>query len=285
MATNVTAEQLVEKYQGDAVPTLPNYTKLTSEGFPTDGNPSTGLVATLPGAAWFALVSAMRISVIKAAGLTPSSTPDPLQFLTALQSMSWMQDKKITYSMLVDALTATGDKAKGLTDNNCFLTPLSLQSVIDVICPPGMFGLFHATDVPEGWLLCNGAIVSRNTYSRLFAKIGTKYGAGDGSTTFALPNLDGRVLQGTTNTGLVGNYLEASLPNISGDHHSYAHKLAVAHGAFSSKVTLSGQVNVTNVDQGGDHFLFTFNAGDSNSTYSGTTVQPAALQTLACIRC
>ena len=75
------------------------------------------------------------------------------------------------------------------------------------------------------------------------------------------------------------------VPNISGDHHSYAHKLAVAHGAFSSKVTLSGQVNVTNVDQGGDHFLFTFNAGDSNSTYSGTTVQPAALQTLACIRC
>ena len=82
MATNVTADQLVEKYQGDAVPTLPDYTKLTSEGFPTDGNPSTGLVATLPGAAWFALVSAMRISVIKAAGLTPSSTPDPLQFLT-----------------------------------------------------------------------------------------------------------------------------------------------------------------------------------------------------------
>lgn len=36
MATNVTADQLVEKYQGDAVPTLPDYTKLTSEGFPTD---------------------------------------------------------------------------------------------------------------------------------------------------------------------------------------------------------------------------------------------------------
>ena len=79
-----------------------------------------------------------------------------------------------------------------------------------------MFGLFHATDVPEGWLLCNGATVSRETYSRLFAKIGTKYGAGDGSTTFALPNLDGRVLQGTTNTGNVGNYLEAQLPNIPG---------------------------------------------------------------------
>ena len=287
MATNVTADQLVEKYQGDAVPTLPDYTKLTSEGFPTDGNPSTGLVATLPGAAWFALVSAMRISVIKAAGLTPSSTPDPLQFLTALQSMSWMQDKKITYSMLVDALTATGDKAKGLSDNNCFLTPLSLKSVIDVICPPGMFGLFHATDVPEGWLLCNGATVSRTTYSRLFAKIGTKYGAGDGSTTFALPNLDGRVLQGTTNTGNVGNYLEASLPNIQGAVTLY--KTSRGDGATGSFYrNTTGQTSIyyeTVQSQENYQAELFFNSVKSSYLYQGSKNQPSALQTLACIRC
>lgn len=292
MATNVTAEQLVEKYQGDAVPTLPDYTKLTSEGFPTDGNPSTGLVATLPGAAWFALVSAMRISVIKAAGLTPSSTPDPLQFLTALQSMSWMQDKKITYSMLVDALTATGDKAKGLTDNNCFLTPLSLQSVIDVICPPGMFGFFHATDVPEGWLLCNGATVSRTTYSRLFTKIGTKYGAGDGSTTFTLPNLDGRVLQGTTNTGNVGNYLEAQLPNITGslrtDVNSSGRGVVFSgDGVFEvssidveENSVASYQTYIATDKMG----LASFRAQDSSNIYSGTSIQPKAIQCLPCIR-
>ena len=283
MATNVTADQLVEKYQGDAVPTLPDYTKLTSEGFPTDGNPSSGLVATLPGAAWFALVSAMRISVIKAAGLTPSSTPDPLQFLTALQSMSWMQNKKITYSMLVDALTATEEKAKGLTDNNCFLTPLSLQSVIDVICPPGMFGLFHATDVPEGWLLCNGATVSRTTYSRLFAKIGTKYGAGDGSTTFTLPNLDGRVLQGTTNTGNVGNYLEASLPNIQGEFRSFdIGSVESPLGAFyiASEREKTGSVG----GQLGTDIVVGMQASRSNSSYNGTKLQPKSLQILPCIR-
>lgn len=284
MATNVTADQLVEKYQGDAVPTLPDYTKLTSEGFPTDGNPSTGLVATLPGAAWFALVSAMRISVIKAAGLTPSSTPDPLQFLTALQSMSWMQDKKITYSMLVDALTATGDKAKGLTDNNCFLTPLSLKSVIDVICPPGMFGLFHATDVPEGWLLCNGATVSRTTYSRLFAKIGTKYGAGDGSTTFALPNLDGRVLQGTTNTGNVGNYLEAQLPNITGSNT----KRLIGDsenqtGAF--KFWTSGSALISGGSGSVQNQMFDFDASRSSALYNGSKLQMQALQAMPCIKC
>lgn len=285
MATNVTADQLVEKYQGDAVPTLPDYTKLTSEGFPTDGNPSSGLVATLPGAAWFALVSAMRISVIKAAGLTPSSTPDPLQFLTALQSMSWMQNKKITYSMLVDALTATGAKAKGLTDNNCFLTPLSLQSVIDVICPPGMFGLFHATDVPEGWLLCNGATVSRKTYSRLFAKIGTKYGAGDGSTTFVLPNLDGRVLQGTTNTGNVGNYLEAQLPNITGEVGWSGDGLfSVAKGCFIGNERISNNIISMNGEFPITYRSASLNLSNGNSVYEGTKVQPSAVLALPCIR-
>lgn len=288
MATNVTADQLVEKYQGDAVPTLPDYTKLVSEGFPSDGNPSTGMVATLPGAAWFALVSAMRISVIKAAGLTPAPTPDPLQFLTALQSMAWMQNKKITYSMLVDALTATGEKAKGLTDNTCFLTPLSLQSVIDVICPPGMFAFFHATDVPEGWLLCNGAAVSRTTYARLFAKIGTKYGTGNGSTTFNLPNLNDRVLQGTTNTGSVGNYLEASLPNIQGqlvfsrDNSISAKTENGCFTAYAPSDTPSALYSVSSsVSPGAE---VGFGANKSSSIYTGDHLQPAAIQVLACIR-
>jgi microcystin-dependent protein len=51
-----------------------------------------------------------------------------------------------------------------------------------------------ATDVaPTNWLLCDGAAVSRTTYASLFAAIGIKYGAGNGTTTFNLPNLKGRV--------------------------------------------------------------------------------------------
>ena len=80
--------------------------------------------------------------------------------------------------------------------------------------PTGAIMAFN--DVPEGWLECNGAAVSRTTYARLFAKVGTKWGAGDGSTTFNLPNLEGRVLQGTTNLSEVGTLKEAQLPNITG---------------------------------------------------------------------
>jgi len=52
---------------------------------------------------------------------------------------------------------------------------------------------YAGATAPTGWLLADGAAVSRATYSDLFDVIGTTYGAGDGSTTFNLPNLKGRV--------------------------------------------------------------------------------------------
>jgi microcystin-dependent protein len=55
--------------------------------------------------------------------------------------------------------------------------------------------------LPTGYLWCNGALVSRTTYAALFAAIGTNYGAGDGSTTFALPDLCGRMPLGLDNMG------------------------------------------------------------------------------------
>lgn len=59
--------------------------------------------------------------------------------------------------------------------------------------PAGIILPFGGSNVPDGYLLCNGANVSRTTYSRLFSAIGTTYGAGDGSNTFTLPNMRGRV--------------------------------------------------------------------------------------------
>lgn len=62
---------------------------------------------------------------------------------------------------------------------------------------------YGSTSAPEGWLLCDGSAVSRTTYADLFAVIGTSWGAGDGSTTFNLPNRAGRAAIGTgTGSGL-----------------------------------------------------------------------------------
>lgn len=60
---------------------------------------------------------------------------------------------------------------------------------------------YAGTAAPEGWLLCFGQAVSRTTYPNLFARIGTTFGVGDGSTTFNVPDLRGRVAAGKDDMG------------------------------------------------------------------------------------
>lgn len=61
--------------------------------------------------------------------------------------------------------------------------------------PSGAVMYFAMNSAPAGWLKCNGAAVSRTTYAALFAAIGTTFGAGDGSTTFTLPDLRGEFMR------------------------------------------------------------------------------------------
>ncbi len=69
--------------------------------------------------------------------------------------------------------------------------------------PTGAVMPFAGTSstVPSGWLLAYGQAISRSTYSALYAVVGTTYGVGDGSTTFNLPDLRGRVPAGLDNMG------------------------------------------------------------------------------------
>lgn len=60
---------------------------------------------------------------------------------------------------------------------------------------------YAGSSAPTGWLLCAGQAVNRTTYAALFAVIGTTYGAGDGSTTFGLPDLRGRTVAGKDDMG------------------------------------------------------------------------------------
>ena len=65
--------------------------------------------------------------------------------------------------------------------------------------PVGAILAVATAAAPSGWLLCGGQLVSRTTYAALFAAIGTQFGVGDGSTTFAVPDLRGRVIAGIDN--------------------------------------------------------------------------------------
>jgi microcystin-dependent protein len=71
-----------------------------------------------------------------------------------------------------------------------------IQTQINTNTPVGMISIHAGATAPTGWLLCQGQAVSRTTYSGLFGVVSTTYGSGDGSTTFNLPNLKGRVVVG-----------------------------------------------------------------------------------------
>lgn len=78
---------------------------------------------------------------------------------------------------------------------------MSTQGSQLILAAPGMIFDFAGTEEPAGFLFCHGQAVSRTTFARLFAVIGTTFGTGDGSTTFNLPDLRGRVVAGRDNMG------------------------------------------------------------------------------------
>jgi microcystin-dependent protein len=69
------------------------------------------------------------------------------------------------------------------------------------LVPSGTTVPYAGGSAPSGWLLCDGAAVSRTTYAALFATIGTLFGVGNGSTTFNVPDLRGRFPLGKDNMG------------------------------------------------------------------------------------
>lgn len=82
------------------------------------------------------------------------------------------------------------------------------NSLIDDLRPlagakdmPGIVKDYAGSVAPTGYLLCYGQLISRSTYADLFAAIGTAFGVGDGSTTFALPDLRGRTIAGKDDMG------------------------------------------------------------------------------------
>ena len=134
--------------------------------------------------------------------------------------------------------------------------------------PPGLISLFGGTTAPNGWLMCDGSAVSRTTYAALFDVLGTSYGAGDGSTTFNLPNFSDKVPQGNSR-----GYITAGLPEISGTFPTTDNDGgAGVSGAFKRTSTV-----VSGAEGGGTDRVMDFKASRSSSIYGGsTTVQPPA---------
>ena len=118
--------------------------------------------------------------------------------------------------------------------------------------PVGTISQFAGNTIPEGWLACDGSAISRTTYASLFAKIGTIYGTGDGTSTFNLPNFNGRVPVGldTTQTefdtlGETGGEKYHTLTTNEIPSHSHGIGYALTGGSGSATAIMSYQPSST----------------------------------------
>lgn len=144
--------------------------------------------------------------------------------------------------------------------------------------PVGTIIAVAYTGVPEGYMHCNGAAVNRTTYVNLFNKIGTTYGAGDGSTTFNLPNTVARFLEGGIGAG---TYYGAGLPNITGNISAFKSSIGGAFVGSNNTNRYDGWED----DQDEYAVSTSFDASRSNSIYgASTTVQPPAMTVIYCIK-
>ena len=98
----------------------------------------------------------------------------------------------------VDANRAVG--TDHIKDNSVTAAKLN-SAAVSVLMPTSTVLPYAGASAPTGYFLCDGSAQSRTTYAGLFAIIGTTYGVGDGSTTFNIPDLRGRVIAGQDDMG------------------------------------------------------------------------------------
>ena len=153
----------------------------------------------------------------------------------------------------------------------------------DFAALPGTVIMYAGNTLPDGYLICNGAEISRETYAALFAAIGETYGAGDGENTFALPDLTDRFPEGGTAAGVVK---VPGLPNITGDFYriyTFTDQ-KTASGAFSLDYYDTAVAPAANQGNGAGVTL-KLDASRSSSVYGKSdTVQPPALTLCFCIK-
>lgn len=136
--------------------------------------------------------------------------------------------------------------------------------------PTGGFIPYGGVSAPLGWLLCDGSAVSRTTYADLFAVVSTSFGVGDGSTTFNLPDLRGRVLAGLDNMGgsNANVVTDVSAESIGGEIGTETHTLTIPEiPAHSHGVGSGGDFWVQK--SGGSYFVDN-GAGSTAARFSAT---------------
>jgi microcystin-dependent protein len=198
-------------------------------------------------------------------------------------------------------LAGSGPLAKAVLDSNAVGTMRQLVAggaTPTTTIPVGTISPYAGTSAPANWLLCDGSAVSRATYAALFAVTGTAYGVGDGSTTFNVPDLRGRIVvgsgtgaqQGAAGSGVItgGTALTArSVGQFFGDErtelhthtqNAHSHQFIPKYGG-SRGTTVNMDVPGFGNDYGLDNSFIGSTTATNQNTFAGTgaNLQPSVV--------
>lgn len=145
-----------------------------------------------------------------------------------------------------------------------FNGPVSFTGGITGAIPVGTVVNYAGSTIPLQWYLCYGQALSRTVFSALFTAIGTTYGAGDGSTTFNLPDYRGRVLAGRDD---MGGSAAGRIGTVSTDSGTIVGVTLGSAGGSATHVQTTAELiahNHTAADSGHTHTV----TADDNTGYS-----------------
>ena len=188
----------------------------------------------------------------------------------------------------VDANRAVG--TDHIKDNSVTAAKLN-SAAVSVLMPTSTILPYAGSAAPTGYFLCDGSAKSRTTYAGLFAIIGTTYGVGDGSTTFNIPDLRGRVIAGQDDMGgSSANRLTTAKSGINGDNLGAFggledHLLTAAesglpahsHTQGLSGPNLSGPVESLSGGSAGGRYTSTGTVAAQDASSAHNNVQPTII--------
>ncbi|QMP19179.1 tail fiber [Pseudomonas phage Persinger] len=160
-----------------------------------------------------------------------------------------------------------------------------IKNIGAILTPAGAVQAFARSTPPLGWLRCNGAAVNRTTYNALFAAIGTTFGAGDGSTTFNLPDLRGEFIRGLDDGRGVdsGRLLGSNQGHALQQHNHYLPTSSAEAGNTWTIPDSAWQKGGANANPASGEIAVTFDNNGSIGTFA-TETRPRNVALLYCIK-
>ena len=219
------------------------------------------------------------IDIVGQAYFTSAADTTDNSTLTLGSSKLKVKDAGITSTQLATDAVITAKIQDGA------VTAAKLDAAaVSVLMPIGSLMPYVGASAPTGYLLCDGAAISRTTYATLFALVGTTYGSGDGSSTFNIPDLRGRVIAGQDDMGgASANRLTGLTGGVDGDvlggsGGAETHTLSIAEmPAHTHTYTAHDALGATG--SGGDAQLRTATESTSSTGGGGAhnNVQPTII--------